>query len=45
MEVRPTAVAGRFYFADANQLHQHVTQLLSPYNEGAILDDSQTLSG
>ncbi|MGF1771738.1 AmmeMemoRadiSam system protein B [Vibrio wakamikoensis] len=45
MEVRPTAVAGRFYFADANQLHQHLTQLLSLYNEVAKLDDNHPLSG
>lgn len=45
MEVRPTAVAGRFYFADANQLHQHVTQLVSSHSESAMLGDNQALLG
>lgn len=45
MEVRPAAVAGRFYSADANQLHQNVTDLLSQHNNETRLDGNQALSG
>ncbi|GMQ48528.1 AmmeMemoRadiSam system protein B [Vibrio sp. 10N] len=31
MDVRPTAVAGRFYDANTEQLQRHVSQLMSPF--------------